>query len=341
MKKIALVWGWSGWHITPLVSIYNFLKDDNNFEFFWIWEKDSLEEKIAKENWIRFISTKSGKLRRYFSFKTLLEPFNIIAWILSSKRILKQEKPDIIFSKWGYVSLPVAIAAKKLGIKLFLHESDTIPWLANRFVGKFASKIYVWFKKALEFFPSSKCELIWQILNPELFRDIQEVKKTDKTNLLVIAWSQWSTRIFSFLAENLNKLKNFDITVILWSLNSHLKENFKDFSNVKTFDFINHSEIKNLYNEADIAITRWSATTLAELENFWIKLIVIPLKESANNHQYYNALEYEKKWSVVVLEDNLNDFLIDEIIKLKWYKKVPKDSFNNNALDKIRDDLLN
>lgn len=340
--KIALAWGWTWWHITPLVSIYKYLEDDRCFDFFWIWENWWLEESVAKKNNIRFFWIKAWKLRRYFSIKTFIEPFYIILWIIKSYKVLSNEKPDIIFSKWWYVSLPVAIAAKFVWVKLFLHESDSIPWLANRFVAKFATKVYLWFEDVGRYFNKDKVKVIGQILNPELFKfNKNSIKKTsNKTCLLVIWWSQWSKRIFEFILNNISEFMNFEISLVLGSQNSNMSDLFKKYDFVSTYDYISQEELKDIYYKSDIAITRAWATSLAELESFWIKMIIIPLTESANNHQYHNAISYNKKWEIMISE---NDFplILNEIVKINKYKKVPSSEFDNRALEIIKKDLIN
>lgn len=340
MKKIAFTWGWTWWHITPIISIYNTIKD--NADFFWIWEKDSLEEKIAKDNWIKFYNIKSWKLRRYFSFKTFIEPINIFSWIISSIKILKKEKPDIIFSKWWYVSLPVAIASKILHIPLYLHESDTIPWLANRLVSRFASKIYLWFIWAKKFFKSKNIEIVWQILNPNLFDlNYQDINfNNDKTTILVTWWSQWSKRIYSKILENIENLNDFNLIIVLWSANTDMKEQFPIRDNIKIYWFIEQTEFKSLMRISDIAITRAWATSLAELLSFWLKLIMIPLKESANNHQYFNALEYQNEWKWIMIEEKDLNQLSKTILKYKWFKKEINISAINKATQIISTELL-
>ncbi len=299
-----------------------------------------MEEKISNDNWIDFHIIKSWKLRRYFSFKTFVEPFNIIIWILQSLKILKKLNPDLIFSKWWYVSLPMAIAWKLVWIPVYMHESDSVPWLSNRIVGKFALKIFLWFESAKKYFKKWKCKVVWQILNPELFKDIKWAILSVKTNLLIVAWSQGSTRIFNFVLDNIEKLNNFQIRVILWSQNLSFKEKFEKHENIEIFGFVDHSIMKEIYNITDVAITRAWATNLAELEAFWIKMIIIPLKESANNHQYYNALEYEKKWNIMLIEDNLSTQWIDNILKLEWYKKGSINYKNISSIDIIRKEIL-
>lgn len=348
MKKIALAWGWTWWHITPLVSLYKYLWNEN-YDFFWIWENNSLEQKIAWENNIRYYSIKAGKLRRYFSFQTIIEPFKIISGIFQAIKILREEKPDLIFSKWWFVSLPIAIAAYFLKIRLFLHESDSVPWLANKYVGKFANKIYLWFDVSKKYFDLRKTEVIGQILNPELFTNLTEIRENiHRTQLLIIWWSQWSRRIFEYVLWSIESLKHFDITIVLWSLNMDMAIQFRPYSNIKTYDFINQNELKNIYQKTDIAITRAWATSLAELEAFGVKMIIIPLKESANNHQYYNALSYRDRWNIMIEEWELENILWN----LMWNQSYKKSSSSietaiygissknpNSALSIIEQDL--
>lgn len=340
MKKVALVWWWTWGHITPLLSIFRNMSQENGFDFFWVWESDSLEQKIALENNIRFYPVRAWKLRRYLSFKTFFEPFKIILGIFDAISILKKESPDLIFSKWWYVSMPVAIASKILWIKLFLHESDTVAWLANRYVWMFAQKVFLGFKEASIYFEKEKVEVVWQVLNPDLFNNEKTIiSENEKTNLLIVAWSQWSTRIFQALLWNTENLKNFHVSVTLWSLNTHFRKDFSKLQDIEIYDFVDQKKMWELYSKADLAITRAWATSLAELEAFWVKMIIIPLSESANNHQVKNAWIYETKENEVLLEQDLNR-LKDVILKYEWYKKNtiwnPKNTWLETICDFIR-----
>ena len=104
-----------------------------------------------------FFAIKSGKLRRYFSLKTVVEPFNIATGFFQSRAVLKKLRPEFVFSKGGYVSLPAAFAAKTLGIPVYLQESDAIPGLSNRWVGKFSKTVFLGFENAAKYFPDKEC----------------------------------------------------------------------------------------------------------------------------------------------------------------------------------------
>ncbi|MDD3120596.1 MAG: UDP-N-acetylglucosamine--N-acetylmuramyl-(pentapeptide) pyrophosphoryl-undecaprenol N-acetylglucosamine transferase [Candidatus Gracilibacteria bacterium] len=329
--KIALVGGGTGGHVFPLLALYNYLSKDNDFEFIWIGEKNSLEEKIAKENNIKFYYVKSGKLRRYFSFKNFYEPFLNILGFFDVLGILKKEKVETIFLKGGYVSLATSLAGKLLGKKIIIHESDSIPGLSSRMIGKFASKVFLTFNKASKYFLKEKTEVIGQILNPLLFyRPISSFstglgihEKFDKTQLLVTGGSQGSSRIFDFVLNNINELSGFDITVILGTLNTSYKEKFEKYDFVKAYEFVSQEQFAEIYAKTDIAISRAGATTLFELENFGILTFIIPLKGSANDHQFYNALEFEKRGNLVFTEESLNNNLLNKLLKYNHYKKNP------------------
>jgi UDP-N-acetylglucosamine--N-acetylmuramyl-(pentapeptide) pyrophosphoryl-undecaprenol N-acetylglucosamine transferase len=139
-KKIVLVGGGTGGHVFPLLNLTKFLETRYPETIFhWIGEAESIESKVTGENQIPFSPIVCGKLRRYFSPQTLLMPFQVLTGVVQSIIILRREKPTVIFSKGGYVSLPVAIAGWILRIPIYLHESDSIPGLANKIVGRFAS----------------------------------------------------------------------------------------------------------------------------------------------------------------------------------------------------------
>lgn len=155
--KIFLVGGGTGGHIFPLINLIHYLRGKNSVaEFHWIGEKNSLEEQLSIKNSITFSAIICGKLRRYFSLETFLLPFQVVAGTVQSLGIILREKPTAIFSKGGYVSLPVAIAGYLAGVPVYFHESDSVPGLANRIVAKFATGIFASFVEVDSFFEEKK-----------------------------------------------------------------------------------------------------------------------------------------------------------------------------------------
>ncbi len=330
MKKninIALTWGYTWWHVFPLLSIYNYFKDKKNYNFIWIWESNSLEETIANKNNIKFCDIPAWKIRRYFDLRNFYEPLKNLTGIIFGIYYLIKNKIDIVFSKWWYVSIPLCIAAFILRKKIYIHESDSYSWIANKIVGLVATKIFYTF-------PNSKINgkkhvLTGQILNPELLDFINNirVKENDILSVIVIWWSQWSSNIFKTLLKILPDIDNINFQVILWEKNLSYKADFAKFDNVITYDFVTQKILWKILHKADIAITRWWATTLWELNMFWIHSIIIPLRHSAWNHQMKNAMYFQKNFESDVLEEN-NHLDISLLQKLETYKELRKTWLN-------------
>jgi len=324
-KTIALTWWWTGGHIIPLLSIYNYLKEEDNYNFLWIGEETWLEAEIADENNIEFKDIAAGKIRRYFDIKNFYEPLKNITGFFQWLYYIWKYKIDIVFSKGGYVSLPLAIAAKVMRKKIYIHESDMVSGLVNKIVWKVATKIFYTFPIIKE---DKKNKITWQILNPELLEWLTNLELEDnkKLEILVNAWSQWSTIIFKELLKIIPKLSNINFTIILWSKNLHFKNDFNILPSTKVYDFVDQKTLWQIYKQTDIAITRWWATTLWELYYFWIHSLIIPLKTAAWNHQQKNADFFKEKfWSETFDEDNFN-YILEK--KLNNYINLRKEKLN-------------
>jgi len=358
IKKVLLVWGWTWGHAVPLVNLYNFFnlrseqKNNIKYDFIWVGESNSIEEKLAKQNDIKFKIIKSWKLRRYFSFQNFIDLIKFIYWIFQSVFLIFKIKPDFIFSKWWYVALPVMIAWKILWKKIFLHESDSIPWLANKIWARFSDKVFLNFSEAKKYFydydikkNKNKYILSGPILS-EIFLEkaIKDINIKNKKNILVICWSQWSTLIFKniikILEENILELQDYNFRVILGTKNSHFRKEFNKFKNVKLVDFCTQEELVEFYKESNIAITRWSST-MFELALFKIKMIIIPFKYAWSNHQELNARVFEKFWHIVIKDDDLNKNILKESIKNILNKDIKFNNFNKNWLDIIYKTIWN
>ena len=252
-----------------------------------------------------------------------------------TSRWQKSNTPICVFSKGWPGSVAIGIAAWMLGIPLYIHESDTIPGRSSRILGRFADTIFLGFESAKQYFQSEKCEVIGQILSasfakevPEgrrIFRENQEKIshtplhkeginwKTNRTHILVICWSQWSQAIFEAIMEQFSSSDKYEWIIALGKLNEWMKQDFEKMKNIQAFEWISQEDMASLLTNTDLAITRGSATTLAEIDIFWIKKIIIPLPHSAWDHQYWNAKEYEKNGDILLEQKNLNQ--LTEILK--------------------------
>lgn len=319
-KTIALTWGGSGWHIIPLVSLHNYIKNDEEYEFLWIGEEWNLEEEIADENDIFFLDIAAGKIRRYFDLRNFYEPLKNLTWICQWIYYILKYKIDIVFSKGWFVSFPLCIAAKILGKDIYIHESDVVGGLANKMIAKLATKVFYTFKND-EYASKEKYIHTGQIVNEKLLLSLwnADVPNNPRLRVLVIAWSQWSTTIFENLIPILPDLKHVDFDIILWDKNLHFKEKLNNFTNTKVYNFVDQTRLGMLYKNCDIAITRAWATALWELYYFGIHSIIIPITQ-AWGHQIYNAEYFKKHVGSDILDENEN-------LSLEMFRKLKKYSF--------------
>jgi len=351
MKKqvIAFAGWWTWWHIFPIKSLIEKI-DKDKYTILWFGNKNSLEEKIAyqlKEQGfdIIFISVLSWKIRRSLKPKdiylNIVDFFKNVLGFFQSFYYICKYQPKFVFSKWWFVAFNPSLAWKICFKKIYLHESDTIPGLVNKLVSKFANKVFLWFDYAKKYIKNANTEVVWQIIQDDFYKDY-DLEKEDKTNLLIIWWSQWAKIIIESIKTLLDKwkLQEFNIFIVWWLLN---KENiFQNYDNVNFYWFLSQKELIKLYKKADISITRGSATSLAEQDQFDIKKIIVPLPYTGWNHQYFNALEYEKKWDIFLsqLDKDFVKKLDNKLEEFKNYKKIKgeyrkdKDS-KNIILEKI------
>ena len=339
---ILVGWG-TGGHIQPIVSIANELKDR---DFLWIGWENSNEQIEAKKIHIPFAHIPTLKLSTTCSPQILLYPFILIRWILEARKILIAKIPTIqpsnppicIFSKWWPWSVAIGIAASSLWIPLFIHESDTIPGRSNRILGKLATRIFLGFECAKQYFNPEKCEIIGQILGASFVKEVPEGRrisrenqnkispttlykevinwKTDKPHILIICGSQGSQVIFTEIFTRFKKNEDYEWIIALGKLNEWMKKDFENMKNTQALEWISQEDIASLLGNTQIAITRGSATTLAEIDIFGMKKIIIPLPYSAENHQYWNAREYAKKWDILLEQKNLDQ--LHQIIQNIW-----------------------
>lgn len=306
-NKIAFVWWGTGWHVTPIVAIVREHKNVSkvNLNYIWLWGKDSLEEREAAKEDIAFFKISTIKLSTVFSPKIILYPFILVRGVFQARKILLQQKPDIIFSKWGPWSVAVGIASWLLMIPLWIHESDTVPGWSNRFLWHIAERIFLWFETARKFFRDEKCTVVWQIINPDILKPAKDYRywKTEKTHIFVICWSQWSRNIFEAISKTC-KYIDVEWIILLGILNKDSRWLFQDFPHATVYDWIDAHTIGSMVDKADLIITRGSATSLAELDLFKKRKIIVPYSWSAQNHQFYNAMWYKENRGDVVLDDN-------------------------------------
>ncbi|WP_256960448.1 undecaprenyldiphospho-muramoylpentapeptide beta-N-acetylglucosaminyltransferase, partial [Staphylococcus argenteus] len=213
MTKIAFTGGGTVGHVSVNLSLIPTALSQGH-EAFYIGSKNGIEREMIETQLpeITYYPISSGKLRRYISLENAKDVFKVLKGILDARKILKKEKPDLLFSKGGFVSVPVVIAAKSLKIPTIIHESDLTPGLANKIALKFAKKIYTTFEETLNYLPKDKADFIGATIREDLksgsaHKGYQLTGfNNNKKVLLVMGGSLGSKKLNEIIRENLDAL---------------------------------------------------------------------------------------------------------------------------------------
>jgi len=324
-KKIIFTWWGTGGHVTPIESLHSYIEETSHNQYLWLWERDSLEETAAGKLGIEFRDISAGKIRRYWDIRNFYEPLKNLTGIFESLYHIYKFKWEIVFSKGWFVSVPAVFAAFILRKKIYIHESDSVMWLANKITSKFATKVFYSFPTN----KSGKHIHSGPIINPVMLDTVKSLTKQEnqKLTVLVIAGSQGSQRIFESLIKMLPDCTDINFHVIMGTNNdANLMTQLRKFENVKIYGYIPQKELSKFYVVSDIAISRGSST-LWELFYFWIHTIIIPLKATGWNHQYHNWKYFSEKYGSDLLDEDEN-LSLEIFRKLQKYKDLRKTGLN-------------
>lgn len=330
--RVVLTGGGSGGHLYPLATVVEEMKKNNNekIEFLFLGSGGKMEKDIMEEYGIPMKVVTCGKLRRYFSFRYILDFLKFPVGIVQSLWHLLKFMPDVVFSKGGYGSVPVVFVAWLYRIPILLHESDATPGLANRFLGSLASRVAINFERAKIYFPRSRVFLSGipvkkSVLNgdKQKARDFLGMKKEVKPTILILGGSQGAKFINDKIVDGVNSLiKNFQIIHQTGQKNFERvtraieEKGYKiSHSDYYPLAFIK-SELGDLIALADIVVSRAGATNIAELAANKKPVILVPINQSANNHQRINAYELSRQKAAIVLEEkNFSTNMLNHYLK--------------------------
>ncbi len=309
MKKIILTGGGTAGHVTPNIALIPHLKE-LGYEIHYVGS-NNIEKRLIEELGIPFHCISSGKLRRYFSLKNFIDPIKVLHGYHQSRRLMKKIKPDIVFSKGGFVSVPVTTAAAKKKIPVILHESDMTPGLANRIALKKANIICCNFPETKNKLPEGKAVVTGTPIRGELFTGDREAAKKfcsftdDKPVILFIGGSTGSQIINETLSKCLDELlKTYNI-IHLCGKGKTIPENNGKKGYVQ-YEYIK-DELADLFALADVAVSRAGANAICELLALRKPNILIPLSLAASRgDQILNAKSFEKSgYSKLLQEEDL------------------------------------
>ena len=310
MKKIILTGGGTAGHVTPNLALIPKLKEAG-YEIEYVGSYNGIEKELIEKAGILYHGISSGKLRRYKSLKNLSDPFRVINGLRQAHGILRKYRPDVIFSKGGFVSVPVVIAAGMLHIPAVIHESDMTPGLANKLCFKAASKVCCNFPETMKYLPADKRELTGSPIREELFSGNREAAlaetgfSSEKPVVLVIGGSLGSVAVNKAVRAALPELlKKYQIIHICGKGNADPACSGMD--GYIQYEYVNE-QLKDLFALADVMISRAGANVLCELLALHKPNVLIPLGTAGSRgDQLLNAKSFEDQgFSTVICEENL------------------------------------
>jgi len=337
-KKIVMTGGGTAGHVTPNIALMPKLRE-MGFQISYIGSYNGIEKQLIEEQGVPYTGISSGKLRRYFDWKNFSDPFRVVHGYFQAKAILKKEKPDVVFSKGGFVSVPVVRAAASLHIPTIIHESDMTPGLANKLAIPAAQKVCCSFPETMNYLPKDKAVLSGSPVRQELFTGDREFalsftgfEDDGKPTLLVIGGSQGSVAINNALRAILPKLLP-DMKVIHLCGKGNLDKTLTNVPGYVQYEYIK-DELKDLFALSDLVLSRAGANAICELLALRKPNLLVPLSAAASRgDQILNAKSYEKQgYSMVLEEEKLTpDTLLTSLKKLYDDRQDYIDAMNKSA----------
>lgn len=315
MKKIVLTGGGTAGHVTPNIALLPALQKAG-FEVSYMGSYDGIEKKLIGDFDIPYTGISTGKFRRYLDPKNLTDPFRVIKGFGEARKHLKEIKPDVVFSKGGFVSVPVVRAAASLGIPCIIHESDMTPGLANKICIPVAEKVCCNFPETMEKMPAGKAVLTGSPIRSELSQGNKLAGldmcgfTANKPVIMVIGGSLGALNVNRAVREALPQLLE-DFQVVHLCGKGKLDNLYLNTPGYKQFEYIK-AELKDLFAMADIVISRAGANAICELLALKKPNILIPLPSaSSRGDQLLNAASFEAQgFSIVINEDDLTTNLL-------------------------------
>ena len=350
MPKIILTGGGTAGHVTPNIALLPGLKEAG-FEILYIGSYEGIEKRLIEREGIEYRGISTGKLRRYFDVKNFTDPFRVLMGFREASKIIKEFQPDVVFSKGGYVSVPVVRAAGMRHIPVVIHESDMTPGLANKLSYGAAKTICCNFPETVQYLPADKALVTGSPIRAELLSGSKErgyeltgVAK-DRPVLMVIGGSLGSRAVNEAVRAALPELlKEFSVVHLCGKGN--VDESLNDVENYHQYEYVS-DDLKDLFALADIMISRAGANSICEILELKKPNVLIPLSAAASRgDQILNAMSFEKQgYSCLLEEEDMTPETLIEAVNETWAKRdeyiaAMEQSPAGNAVSTILDLLI-
>lgn len=346
MKKIVLTGGGTAGHVTPNIALLPGLQE-LGYEVHYIGSYEGIESRLIADFDIPYYGISTGKFRRYLDPKNFSDPFRVIKGYTEARRILKELKPDIVFSKGGYVSVPVVRAAASLKIPCIIHESDMTPGLANKLCIPVARKVCCNFPETMQYLPKDKAVLTGSPIREELSKG-NKIAALDLCGfdanipvIMVIGGSLGAANVNKAVRDALPELlKDFQVVHICGK--DKIDNMLLTTKGYKQFEYVK-AELKDIFAMADVVISRAGANAICELLALQKPNLLIPLMAGSRGDQILNARSFESQgYSKVLMEDDITtQLLVDSVHELYFNKKIFIDAMSNSHQKNSIKSILN
>ena len=346
MKKIVLTGGGTAGHVTPNIALLPGLQE-LGYEVHYIGSYEGIESRLIADFDIPYYGISTGKFRRYLDPKNFSDPFRVIKGYTEARRILKELKPDIVFSKGGYVSVPVVRAAASLKIPCIIHESDMTPGLANKLCIPVARKVCCNFPETMQYLPKDKAVLTGSPIREELSKGNKIVAldlcgfDANIPVIMVIGGSLGAANVNKAVRDALPELlKDFQVVHICGK--DKIDNMLLTTKGYKQFEYVK-AELKDIFAMADVVISRAGANAICELLALQKPNLLIPLMAGSRGDQILNAKSFESQgYSKVLMEDDITtQLLVDSVHELYFNKKIFIDAMSNSHQKNSIKSILN
>ena len=307
-KKIVLTGGGTAGHVTPNLALLPYLKAEG-YEIVYIGSEKGIERTLIEAEGIPYYSISTGKLRRYLSKENIKDMFRVVKGIAEAKKLIRKLKPDLVFSKGGFVAVPVVLGAKSNNVPVIIHESDITPGLANKIAMPSARVVCSTFPETLQYVPKGKGVHTGTPIRKELFEGDREkglaaCKFTgEKPVLLMMGGSLGAVKLNNCLREILPELvKTFDVIHLCGkgNLDAHLREQ----EGYMQFEYVSDG-LNDLFAAADFIVSRAGSNSISEFLALKKPHLLIPLSARASRgDQILNAASFEKQGFARVLDED-------------------------------------
>ncbi|CEI83481.1 UDP-N-acetylglucosamine--N-acetylmuramyl-(pentapeptide) pyrophosphoryl-undecaprenol N-acetylglucosamine transferase 2 [Oceanobacillus oncorhynchi subsp. incaldanensis] len=345
-KRILFTGGGTAGHVIVNLALIPYYQEQG-YEVDYIGSYEGIERNlIEKLEGVTYHPVSTGKLRRYMSKENFKDPFKVLKGTMQAFRILGKRKPSVVFSKGGFVSVPVVAAAKLRGIPSVIHESDFTPGLANKLSIPFTKKVLATFPETMQYLPEKKAAYVGAVIRDELFTGDKKAGLAfaqlsgEKPVLLVMGGSGGSEKINSTIREALDDLlTHFEIIHICGSGKVDSALHVPGYAQ---FEYV-HEELKDIFAATDFVVSRAGSNAIFEFLALRKPMLLIPLSRGASRgDQIINANSFkEKKYAKVVEEETLTtEKLIQEAAALKKAAPVMLDEMKKYKSEESRDKVI-